>query len=61
MKTHFLYRKSRRDTKSEDATGMEPMEIPMSERKTNIYFDDTDGGTLFFFRIELIIRFIFKK
>lgn len=41
-----LYRKRRLDTKSEDAIGLEPMETPMSERKTNVYFDDTDGKSM---------------
>lgn len=43
---YFLYRKRRLDTKSEDAIGLEPMETPMSERKTNVYFDDSDGTPL---------------
>lgn len=43
---YFLYRKRRLDTKSEDAFGLEPMETPMSERKTNVYFDDSDGTPL---------------
>lgn len=40
---YFLYRKRRLDTKSKDAIGLEPMETPMSERKTNVYYDETDG------------------
>lgn len=43
---YFLYRTRRLDTKSEDAIGLEPMETPMSERKTNVYFDDSDGTPL---------------
>lgn len=43
---YFLYRKHRLDTKSEDAIGLEPMETPMSERNTNVYFDDSDGTPL---------------
>lgn len=42
-----LYRKRRLDTKSEDAIGLEPMETPMSERKTNVYYDETDGKSMF--------------
>uniref|UniRef100_A0A8W8NUY8 protein-tyrosine-phosphatase n=1 Tax=Magallana gigas TaxID=29159 RepID=A0A8W8NUY8_MAGGI len=38
----LVRRKRRLDTKSEDAIGLEPMETPMSERKTNVYYDDTD-------------------
>lgn len=47
---YFLYRKRRLDTKSEDAIGLEPMETPMSERKTNVYFDDSDGTPLLCFK-----------
>lgn len=43
---YFLYRKRRLDTKSDDAIGLEPMETPMSERNTNVYFDDSDGTPL---------------
>lgn len=43
---YFLYRKRRLDTKSEDAIGLEPMETQMSERKTNVYFDDSNGTIL---------------
>lgn len=45
-----LYRKRRLTTKSEDAIRLEPMETPMSERKTNVYFDDSDGTTLICFK-----------
>ncbi|XP_065943686.1 uncharacterized protein [Magallana gigas] len=38
----LVRRKRRLDTKSEDAIGLEPMETPMSERKTNVYYDETD-------------------
>lgn len=61
---YFLYRKRRLDTKSEDAIGLEPMETPMSERKTNVYFDDSDGTTLICFKKDLITLYllsIFKK
>lgn len=50
-----LYRKRRLDTKSEDAIGLEPMETPMSERKTNVYYDDTDGKSMF-----ILISKLFK-
>lgn len=53
---YFLNRKRRLDTKSEDAIGLEPM----SERKTNVYFDDTDGTTLIYFK-DLINHYQFKK
>lgn len=59
---YFLHRKLRLDTKSEDAIGLEPMEKPMSERKTNVYFDD--GTTLICFKIcfkDLINHNEFKK
>lgn len=49
IKFYFLYRKRRQDTKSEDAIGLEPMETPMSERNTNVYFEDTDGKTFIYF------------
>lgn len=48
---YFLYRKRRLDTKSEDAIGLEPMETPMTERKTNVYFDDSDGTPLLCFKV----------
>lgn len=57
---YFLYRKRRLDTKSEDAIGLEPMETPMSERKTNVYFDDSDGTALVCFK-DLINHYQFKK
>ncbi|XP_065932731.1 receptor-type tyrosine-protein phosphatase epsilon [Magallana gigas] len=38
----LVRRKRRQDTKSEDAIGLEPMETPMSKRKTNVYLEDTD-------------------
>lgn len=57
---YFLYRKRRLDTKSEDAIGLEPMETPMSERKTNVYFDDSDGTTLIYFK-DVINHYQFKK
>lgn len=47
INVYFLYRKRRLDTKSEDAIGLEPMETPMSERKKNVYLDDTDGRPVF--------------
>lgn len=50
-----LYRKRRLDTKLEDAIGLEPMETPMSERKTNVYYDDTDGKSMF-----ILISKLFK-
>lgn len=56
---YFLHRKRRLDTKSEDAIGLEPMETPMSERKTNVYFDDSDG-TLICFK-DLMNHFNFFK
>lgn len=57
---YFLYRKRRLDTKSEDAISLEPMETPMSERKTNVYFDDSDGTTLIYFK-DVINHYQFKK
>lgn len=57
---YILHRKRRLDTKSEDAIGLEPMETPMSERKTNVYFDDPDGTTLICFK-DLINHHQFKK
>lgn len=57
---YILHRKRRLDTKSEDAIGLEPMETPMSERKTNVYFDDSDGTTLICFK-DLINHHQFKK
>lgn len=50
INVYFLYRKRRLDTKSEDAIGLEPMKTPMSERKTNVYIDDTDGRPIFMFK-----------
>eukprot|EP00105_Crassostrea_gigas_P045917 XP_019930065.1 PREDICTED: receptor-type tyrosine-protein phosphatase H-like [Crassostrea gigas] len=38
----LVRRKRRLDTKSENAIGLELMETPMSEKKTNVYFDDSD-------------------
>lgn len=57
---YFLYRKRRLDTKSEDAIGLEPMETQMSERKTNMYFDDSDGTTLIYFK-DFINHYQLKK
>lgn len=56
----LFYRKRRLDTKSEDAIGLEPMETPMSERKTNVYYDDTDGKSMFILRF-LNLMFFFKR
>lgn len=57
---YILHRKRRLDTKSEDAIGLEPMETPRYERKTNVYFDDSDGTTLICFK-DLINHHQFKK
>lgn len=57
---YILHRKRRLGTKSEDTIGLEPMETPMSERKTNVYFDDSDGTTLICFK-DLINHHQFKK
>lgn len=55
INVYFLYRKRRLDTKSEDAIGLEPMETPMSERKTKVYLDDTDGRPIFMFKNSIFL------
>lgn len=55
INVYFLYRKRRLDTKSEDAIGLEPMKTPMSERKTNVYIDDTDGRPIFMFKNSIFL------